>query len=379
MRLCIATRTAFVSGGETMLLRLAKELANLEHTVCVVCPAGSKAYEFFADNKLTVEGVDLHLTDWRHPLRFFGSVRALRKIMRTHRVEVAHANDLSTIQPLGCACRKEGIPVVVHVRQTVKPGGPEWYFKYGADHVIAVSEYIKRHLVETSPAVFEGRTSVSLDGITVGPPADADAKRLARQTLEIPEDRFVFLYANQFNEVKGLPDLIQAVALLPEALRSRLLLCAVGDDVQTGGVYRENMMQLARDKGVAEWIRFPGYRRDVPTWIAACDWCVSPSLVEPLGTTVIESLSSGRPVIGTRVGGIPEMVLENQTGLLVDGGQPEQLSAAMAKALAQPELAVTLGRGAHEFARQQFTIERHAQEMLAIYRLAIASRAKGGR
>ena len=379
MRICIATRTSFVSGGETMLLRLAKELMRLGHHVCVVCPADSAAYRFFADHQLQVDGVNLPLTDWRHPLRFSRGVRALRKIMRDHRVEVAHANDLSTIQPLGLACRREGLPAVVHVRQMVEPGGPEWYFKYGADRVIAVSDYIRRHLEETSPAVFKGKTSVSLDGIIVGAQADDEAKQNARRQLELPEDRFIFLYANQFNPVKGVPDLLQAVALIPENLRGRFLICAVGDDVQTGGEYRKKMMQLARDKGVADLIRFPGYRRDVPAWIAACDWCVSPSLVEPLGTTVIESMSSGRPVIGTRVGGIPEMVQDGKTGLLVDGGNPEQLSAAMRTALTTPAMTAAFGQASYEFAKQQFSIERHAREVLAVYQHVLDGRAKGGR
>jgi len=379
MRICIATRTPFVSGGETVLLRLARELIRQEHYVCIVCPPQSQSQSFFSDRQLPVEGVDLPLTDWRHPFRFYKGVRALQTILREHRAEIAHANDLSTIQPLGCACRREGLPVVAHVRQMVEPGGPEWYFKYGADHVVTVSEYMKRHLVETSPAVFEDRTSASLDGIVVGDLADDEARRAARRQLDLPADRFVFLFANQFNEVKGVPDLIEAVALLPENLRERFIVCAVGDDVQSGGVYRKKMIQLATDRGVAELIRFPGYRRDVPIWLAACDWCVSPSLVEPLGTTVIEAMSVGRPVIGTRVGGIPEMVQHNQTGLLVDGGNPGQLSAAMVTALTNPDLTSTFGLASYAFAKDRFSIERHASDMLAIFRQALAGRAKGGR
>jgi glycosyltransferase involved in cell wall biosynthesis len=379
MRICIATRTPFVSGGETVLLRLAKELIRQEHYVCIVAPAGSASYAFFSDRQLPVEGVNLPLTDWRRPWQFYKGVGALRKILRAHRAEIAHANDLSTIQPLGLACRKEGLPAVAHIRQMVEPGGPEWYFKYGADQVVTVSEYMKRHLIEVSPAVFEGKTTASLDGIVVGIAADGEARRIARQQLDLPAEKFVFLFANQFNEVKGVPDLIEAVALLPANLRDRFIVCAVGDDVQAGGVFRKKMMQLAVDRGVTDVIRFPGYRRDVPVWLAACDWCLSPSLVEPLGTTVIEAMSVGRPVIGTRVGGIPEMVQHKQTGLLVDGGKPDQLSMAMQTALTNPEMTAAFGAASYEFAKQRFSIERHASEMLAIFQRAIDGRAKGVR
>jgi len=379
MRICFATRTPFVSGGETVLLRLAKELVRQGHDVCIVCPAGSQSHTFFADHGLAVEAAELCLTDWRHPLRFTAGVRAMRRILHARRVEIAHANDLSTIQPLGLACRKAGLPAVAHVRQMVKPGGPEWYFKFGADHVMTISDYMKRHLLEVSPAVFEGRTTVSLDGVVVHSSADEAAKRAARRELDLPEDRFVFLFANQFNDIKGLPDLIGAVALLEGNLRERCVVCAVGDDMQTQGVYRQAMMQLARDKGVAGVIRFPGFRRDVPTWLAACDWCVAPSLVEPLGATVMEAMAVGRPVIGTRVGGIPEMIREHRTGLLVDGGRPDQLSEAMAAAMTTPGMTASFGQAGYEVAKQEFSIERHARDVLAMYERVLACRGRPAR
>jgi glycosyltransferase involved in cell wall biosynthesis len=126
------------------------------------------------------------------------------------------------------------------------------------------------------------------------------------------------------------------------------------------------MMELA-DTLVPQGISFPGFRRDIPDWLRASDCAIVPSHVEPLGLAVMEALAAGLPVVATGVGGIPEMIQDGVTGILVAPEAPAELAAAMTYVVSNQEKVREVGLRAHAYARAHFTIERHVREIVSIY------------
>jgi glycosyltransferase involved in cell wall biosynthesis len=152
----------------------------------------------------------------------------------------------------------------------------------------------------------------------------------ARSELALPAAAHLLLYVGRLSEEKGLATLLEAVARL-RGKRDGFLLYLVGEGPQLGEL-RERALSL----GLEQTVRFAGPQDHaaVAKWLAACDVLCLPSLREGCPNVVLEALSSGRPVVASRVGGVPEFVREGN-GLLVRPQDPEALSAALADALAR--------------------------------------------
>jgi glycosyltransferase involved in cell wall biosynthesis len=119
----------------------------------------------------------------------------------------------------------------------------------------------------------------------------------------------------------------------------------------------EECRALVREVGVGEWFRFVGFRRDVKPYVADFNVAVVPSVYpDPLPRAVLESMAFGKPVVGFDVGGIAEMLVDEETGILVRGLQPnvEGLASAMLRYLREPNLAMRHGAAARSRVVRRF-------------------------
>ena len=120
-------------------------------------------------------------------------------------------------------------------------------------------------------------------------------------------------------------------------------------------------------KASAEQVVFAGHREDVPDLMAVAEMLVITSDAEPFGRVAIEAMALGKPVVGTRAGGLPEVVRDGETGLLVVPRFPESLAGACLRLLGNASLAGRLGEAGRERVAKQFHIDRTAQETQALY------------
>jgi glycosyltransferase involved in cell wall biosynthesis len=120
-------------------------------------------------------------------------------------------------------------------------------------------------------------------------------------------------------------------------------------------------------------VQLLGFRNDVPSLMAAADVFVLPSLVESFGLVIVEAMALGRPVIATSAGGPLEIVVHEETGLLVPPANPQALAQAILRLLANPAQARQMGAAGQARARQRYTAERMAKETLAVYQNAAES------
>jgi hypothetical protein len=120
------------------------------------------------------------------------------------------------------------------------------------------------------------------------------------------------------------------------------------------GPCRDQLMAQARDAGVLSHIEFIGHRDDVPAILAGADLFVLPSESEASPTAIFDAMAAGLPVVASRVGGIPELVADGVTGLLVPPADPDALAAAVLDLLDQPGRAMAFGKAAWERIEQQY-------------------------
>jgi glycosyltransferase involved in cell wall biosynthesis len=160
---------------------------------------------------------------------------------------------------------------------------------------------------------------------------------------------------------KGHPTLLEAWPRVLQRVPDAYLLL-VGE-----GSKRTELEQLARELKVAHRVVFTGRRDDVPAVTAAFDVAVLPSYREAQGLTILEAMALSRPVVASNVGGIPEVIEDGVTGLLVPPHDPEALAAAIVRLLTDHPYADLIARAGHDLVHDRFCIELMVKEIEAIY------------
>jgi glycosyltransferase involved in cell wall biosynthesis len=227
------------------------------------------------------------------------------------------------------------------------------------DHLIAVSRAIQHKLVD------EQRTSVPVSLIYNG----VDLERYDHQEpcCTLPDEygmepgsQIVGVVARLEAE-KGHPTLIQAWPQVLRAVPDAYLL-VVGE-----GSRRDALEAQARELRVAHRVIFTGRRDDVPAVTAALDVAVLPSYREAQGLTILEAMALSRPVVASNVGGIPEMIQDGVTGLLVPPHDPDALAAAIIRLLQDHSYADMLARAGHDLVHDRFCIDLMVRAVETIY------------
>lgn len=238
-----------------------------------------------------------------------------------------------------------------------------WGERLLADGVIAVSASVKNDLM--SEGIPPEMIHVIPNGVRVpDPPLEPDNRSFRRALVDTAgwqEDCFILAVVGRLVPEKGHTVLLEAVrAALSEAPRLRLLV--VGD-----GPERGQLEALAHRLEISQIVHFTGFRADVEKILWAVDAAALPSLSEGMPLALLEAMAVGKPVIASMVGGIPEAVTHEETGLLVLPGNHREFSRAIVRLYQDGSLARKLGISARQRIRLAFTVERMARETLSFY------------
>ena len=182
-----------------------------------------------------------------------------------------------------------------------------------------------------------------------------------REEYGLPAEGPIVGVVARLEPEKGHPTLLEAWPLVLAAIPDATLL-VVGE-----GSRREALEAMSHELGIAGRVVFTGRRDDVPAVTAALDVAVLPSYREALGLTILEAMALSRPVVASNVGGIPEMVEDGVTGLLVPPRDPESLAAAIVRLLRDHPLADMLARAGHDLVHERFCIELMVDAVERIY------------
>ncbi|MGH3656509.1 MAG: glycogen synthase, partial [Micromonosporaceae bacterium] len=237
----------------------------------------------------------------------------------------------------------------------------------GADAVIAVSEGMRTDVLAAYPDVDPERVHVIGNGIDTAlyrPDPDTDA--LVRHGVD-PERPYV-LYVGRITRQKGLPHLLAAAhQLVPEA---QLVLAASAPDTpEIADEVASEVTALRAERGTAKvvWLQQMLPRSEVIQLLSHATVFCCPSIYEPLGIVNLEAMACHTAVVASRVGGIPEVVVDGETGLLVPPEEPGELARAINELVADPERAARMGEAGRTRAVDEFGWDRVAEQTVALY------------
>ena len=255
-----------------------------------------------------------------------------------------------------------------------------------ASGIIAVSNGMREDILRSYPAVDPERVKVVHNGIDLeawkhpqGQEADAQAAATLKR-LGIDPDRPTIVFVGRITRQKGLPHLLRACEQLPADVQ--VILCAGAPDTPEIKAEVEGLVAHLRDKrtGVV-WIEEMLPRPELIAVLAASDVFVCPSVYEPLGIVNLEAMAVGLPVVGSATGGIPDVIVDGETGLLVpieqvqDGTgtpiDPARFEADLAERLTtlvtDTEAAKAMGQAARRRVEEHFAWQAIAQRTMDVY------------
>ncbi|MDF0513198.1 glycogen synthase [Agromyces sp. H3Y2-19a] len=248
-----------------------------------------------------------------------------------------------------------------------------------ADAVIAVSDGMRRDILRSYPDLDPARVEVVYNGIDLtdwAPSNDADAV----SALGVDPERPSIVFVGRITRQKGLPYLLRAARLLPADVQ--LVLCAGAPDTPEIMAEVEGLVEgLRAERDGVVWIDRHLPRNELTALLTAATCFVCPSIYEPLGIVNLEAMACGAPVVGTATGGIPEVVDDGVTGVLVpieqadDGtGTPldpdrfvADLAAALTRVVADPARAAEMGAAGRRRAETQFAWDAIAARTIEVY------------
>lgn len=363
------------TGAERSLALLAAGLARRGHEVGVIVPgAWALAEELRASGVrlLTVPSRPCWLTYWEPrpwPVVVWKALRCLTALLaarRLHAALVSLAPDAVLVNCLpnlaaAVAARQLGRPWLWHVREILPPGARRrWWAsrmaRSGASFV-AVSKAVRTWIHEERP---ELPVRVVYNGVRL--PASVDSPATARQRLGLPGAGVWVGYLGQLAPHKGVQVLLEAATV---AMRRHTELCLL---VAGPGSPREQ--RAVRERAA---MMPPGRcavmqpRLDTSELIAACDVLCVPTLTpDPAPRAVIEGMAAGRVIIGAPSGGIPELIEDGITGLLLEAVAPSLLAAALVAVTDDASLRCRLGEAARVSAATRFDLDHHVEWMEAL-------------
>jgi alpha-maltose-1-phosphate synthase len=242
-----------------------------------------------------------------------------------------------------------------------------------ADAVIAVSRAMADDVRACFPAVHPDRVMVIHNGVDpdeFGP--DPRTEALAR--FDIDPDRPMVMWIGRITAQKGIDYLLDACPLIrPEA---QLVLCAGAPDTpEIGSEMRSRAAQLTSVRPGVHWIEEMLPRSELVQLLSHATVFVCPSVYEPFGLINLEAMACGVPVVGTAVGGIPEIIVDGETGYLVPvpdnraerGGLGRALAEAVNRVLADPEAAERMGQAGRRRVLEHFTWDAVARQTADLY------------
>lgn len=300
--------------------------------------------------------------------------KAALDVVREIRPHIIHGAVYEGVAQAAVAGRLGRVPVIIG-EETSDPDNRRWkgHLLYRGlaglcHHMIGVSPAVVQYLVRTIRLPARKVTLIN-NGVAEKPPTGEDELIALRERLELPADSFVIgTVGRLFDGHKRVSDLIRAMpGIVAERPEARFLIVGTGPD-------EASLRELAQALGVADCVRFTGYQANTQPFYHLMDVFALASAHEAFGLVLVEAMFAELPVVATRVGGIPSVVNEGDTGYLVEPYQPKELARAIGMLADDACLRCSMGEKGRERALKKFSSERYVSDVDELYQRLLAER-----
>jgi glycosyltransferase involved in cell wall biosynthesis len=345
-------------GAERHALDLSDALKRRGHYVKLMCPDEGWITGAAREAEIPIEVSPMRRLGW------FATGHKIGRHVRDQHIDVIHTH-LTRASYIGMAAGlKAHVPVVTTVHLL---NNDKLYRRLaqGRNRLVAVSEFVQTILHEKGVArdyidtVYNGTDFLGFE------PANGDA---VRADLGIPRDRRVIGIVGRVCRSKGHLEMVRALKKVIQEIPNAHAVF-VGR-IEEG--FRDELLKVVEEEGVADHITFTGVRSDVPRVIDAFDVSAMPSHMETFGLAAIEAMARARPVIASNVGALPEIVSHGKTGLLVPVGE-DNLAEAVAYLLGDDRAREEMGRHARSEVEARFSLNQMGAGLEGVYRKALTA------
>ena len=368
MRICHVMTADLWAGAEVQVATTASHLAGRgDLTVTVVLFNHGRL-----EDELRRLGIDVLVVDeTRH--NAFQILRSLTEVFRQRQIDLVHTHRYKDTVLGMIAARLAGVPHAIRTMHGLREpmtGWSHWKFRAYeavdqfvmhrcADRVIAVSNRMAATLIDNGyrPSLV---TTIH-NGIDVQKVIATGHQQQMKQALGVAAATCVIGTAGRLSAVKGHDTLLRAArVILDREPGARFVIAG-------GGPLEDELMALASALGIAHACRFLGARDDIHDVMTAMDVFVLPSLNEGLPMAVLEAMTLGKPVVASRVGGLPEVIRHRETGLLVPAGDVRALAEACLELHHDRPWAARIGAQGKRVVDAEFSQDRNGQALADVY------------
>lgn len=368
-------KSSEIGGAEISLLMLVKHLNRGIFEPIVVLPAEGGFSRQLEKLKIKVHIIPLHNICLRrlNPWPYLTTVRRLIEVIKKEGAVLVHANDVAASQCSVPAAKLAGVPVVCHLREqdyserVIRRG-----FLDRADWLIANSHWSANTFLafrKNHQKISVIYNSLDLQEFS----GDEDSGTSFRSRFGIPQNSFLVGVIGRISADKGHHILLQAVAKIQRE-NPDICVVIIGALHNTANCrylcdkdFISRLRRMISNFGMERQVFFIEEKTDIVSAYRALDVLAAPTFAESFGRTVIEAMAVNKPVIASRVGGIPEIVEDGLTGILFDSGNTEQLSEALKRLIREPAMAGEMGRKGRERVERKFSCGDNIEKTQRIY------------
>jgi glycosyltransferase involved in cell wall biosynthesis len=330
-----------------------------EHVICSITDRMQMAAQFRR------AGIQVHTLGLRRKTDLTVALR-LRSLLKQLRPDILHTYLLHSNVLGRIVGRLVGVPAVIGSERTIGQAGRLGRFITRLTNpltdAVEVNSEIGASAVEHDLGVSPEKIELVRSGIDLNAYGGSLRRTEIRTEFGLTDDQHLVLYVGRLRPVKGVEYGIRSFASATER-HNNMHMAVAGEGEQL-----DYLRNLANELGLGEKTTFLGVRNDLPDLLSAADSVLMPSLNEGFPRTAIEAMAAGKPLIATRVGGTPEAITDNETGLLVPPADIDAMANALVELVGDPGLQSRLGTTGRKRAMQTYSIDNYVSRLDGLYR-----------
>jgi glycosyltransferase involved in cell wall biosynthesis len=355
-----------IGGTATYLLTLIKHIDQNRFNIQVVC--NNEAF----CNLFKKEGITAHRLEKAGRGRYLRAIRCIIKLIRGNDIDILNIHDGGAVSFIGRVAALITGKITI---STIHIYAGEWgrrriwfvlkekFFEYITRPLvkkyIVVSNARKEELIRKG--IYESKILVIQNGVDYGLFCNARNKGDFRREFSINRSDIIIALIGHLGVEKGhIFFLESAKIILENNPETRFVI--IGD-----GYMKDELIDKTRQMGIEDHVIFTGFRRDIPDIMNAIDILVLPSVNEGMPMVILEAMSASKPVVATKVGGIPEIIVDGETGYLVPPYDANRLAEAVLKLIDDPEKAKDFGNAGFKRMKTYFSADQMADKTQNLY------------
>ncbi len=375
IRLLYVNEISEIGGAERALLTLVEGLDPECYHPLVACPDGPLAHEL---ERLGIQHIEFSFRarklktgiPLKSAVRIVNPLALLQKILegvtlsalvRKHEVDIIQSFSLSAHIAGIVAARLRCKPIIWHIHTFF----PTWLYRFWLpDRLVFVSHSalisaFGDNSPPTASVISNAQDFANLD------PGHIEYRNL-RRDLELDSQQPVVLVLSRISPEKTLHNILNAWPhVLAQHPTARLIIA--GDSADEQHRYRQELNELVSKLAIEDSTLFVGWRNDVADLLFASDVLAFPSENDTAGRSILEAMAMCKPVVALRAGGVPELIVDGETGLLIEPGDVDGFGRTIAKLLGDAVMRQKIGSTARSYVLEHFQVDEHIHKFEELY------------